>query len=338
MTEARFDACTHAASKPRFPPRNRRAVRATGSCCREGIGPVFRDENRDAVRMGVAVPHAHPTRHAVASEVAMEIPSVSGFGFLPASLNGEAARPSNDRAQSSSAEDPRTEVRRTNEAVVAAYAILMKAHCGRVYRIVRSILSDPAEIEDVMHQAYVSTFVQADGDPVRDSSWLCRVALNEAMARIRQRGRFVSLEEGAAASDKQLLRGAETVVTQIADVDIIRVFENVVGRLSEIYRTVLIMRDVEGMTATETAAVLNVDVETVKVRVQQGRSLIKGVVKGYNSDVFRAAFPLQEEVCARVTAGVTDTLGWMLHLTDRKGGGRSTAAPLSSGHGISGRA
>ncbi|HEY4187896.1 MAG TPA: sigma-70 family RNA polymerase sigma factor [Polyangia bacterium] len=268
----------------------------------------------------------------------MEIPSVSGFGFLPASLNGEAARPSNDRAQSSSAEDPRTEVRRTNEAVVAAYAILMKAHCGRVYRIVRSILSDPAEIEDVMHQAYVSTFVQADGDPVRDSSWLCRVALNEAMARIRQRGRFVSLEEGAAASDKQLLRGAETVVTQIADVDIIRVFENVVGRLSEIYRTVLIMRDVEGMTATETAAVLNVDVETVKVRVQQGRSLIKGVVKGYNSDVFRAAFPLQEEVCARVTAGVTDTLGWMLHLTDRKGGGRSTAAPLSSGHGISGRA
>jgi RNA polymerase sigma-70 factor (ECF subfamily) len=268
----------------------------------------------------------------------MEIPSVSGFGFLPPT--GEAAHPSNDHAKSGGPEDLRAQLRRSNEAVVAAYTLLMKAHCGRVYRIVRSILSDPAEIEDVMHQAYVSTFVQADGDTVRDSTWLCRVALDEAMARIRQRGRFVSLDEvdNPVTAEKYRLRGAEAVASQTANLDILQVFENVVDRLSEIYRTVLIMRDVEGMTAMETAAVLNVDVETVKVRAQQGRSLIKGVVKGYNSDVFRAAFPLQEEVCARVTAGVTDTLRWMLHLSDRKRGARSTAAPLSSGHGTSGRA
>jgi RNA polymerase sigma-70 factor (ECF subfamily) len=232
----------------------------------------------------------------------------------------------------------RADDRRTDEAVVAAYALLMQADCRRVYRVVRSVLSDPAEIEDVMHQTYVSTFIHADGDTIRESTWLCRIALNEALARIRQRGRFVSLDAGgeaAAGPERRTLSGIEAM-TQTADLNIVRVFETVVDRLSEIYRTVLIMRDVEGMTVGETAAVLSVDTETVKLRLQQARMFVKRVVKGYSSEVFQAAFPLDDEICARVTGGVKDALRWTLHLSDHERGRDMVVGP--SGRVRSGRA
>src|SRR3569832_678983 len=117
--------------------------------------------------------------------------------------------------------------------------------------------------------------------------------------------------------------------------DIIQVFEDVVDQLPEIYRTVLIMRDVEGMSVAESAAILNVDVETVKMRLQQGRTLLKGSVKGYLTDVFQAAFPLQDEMCGRVTAGVTDALRWTMRLSDRE---RACSPVASSARATTGRA
>ena len=227
--------------------------------------------------------------------------------------------------------------RSADEAVVAAYGLLMKGHCRRVYRVVRSVLRSPAEIEDVMSQAFVSTFMHDDSiDPMREATWVCRRALNEALVRIRQRGRFVSLEK--SGTEATLLKGkrlgAESVA-QTSNMDIIQVFEDVVDQLPEIYRTVLIMRDVEGMTVAESAAILNVDIETVKMRLQQARTLLKGVVKGYNGDVFQAAFPLHDEMCARVTAGVTDALRWTLRLSDRE---RACSPVASSARATTGRA
>ena len=72
------------------------------------------------------------------------------------------------------------------------------------------------------------------------------------------------------------------------------------------------------------------------MRLQQSRTLLKGVVKGYSSDVFQAAFPLQDELCGRVTAGVMDALRWTLRLSDRD---RARPSPVaSSARSTTGRA
>ena len=85
----------------------------------------------------------------------------------------------------------------------AAFELLMRRHNQRVYRVVRSILRDADEIEDVIQQAYLQAFLHLDqfGGNARWSTWVCRIAINEALARIRQRGRFVSID---AASEEAM--------------------------------------------------------------------------------------------------------------------------------------
>jgi len=259
----------------------------------------------------------------------MDMPLIPALSVVP------PVAPPNDRSTEHQDACPRKD-RSADEAVVAAYGLLMKSHCRRVYRVVRSVLRSPAEIEDVMSQAFVSTFMHSERiEPALEAMWVCRTALNEALVRIRQRGRFVSLEKSGAEAMPERKRLGANAVTQTSDMDILHVFEEVVDQLPEIYRTVLIMRDVEGMTVAESAAILNVDIETVKMRLQQGRTLLKGVVKGYNGDVFQAAFPLQDEMCGRVTAGVMDALRWTLRLSDRE---RACSPVASSARATTGRA
>ena len=85
----------------------------------------------------------------------------------------------------------------------AAFELLMRRHNQRVYRVVRSMLRDADEIEDVIQQAYLQAFLHLDqfGGNARWSTWVCRIAINEALARLRQRGRFVSID---AASEEAM--------------------------------------------------------------------------------------------------------------------------------------
>src|SRR4029453_17959853 len=78
--------------------------------------------------------------------------------------------------------------------------VLMRRHNQRVYRAVRALLSDEDEVEDVMQQAYVLAFThleQFEGHS-RFSTWLIRIAVNEALMRLRQRKRLVTFDEGSA--------------------------------------------------------------------------------------------------------------------------------------------
>ena len=85
----------------------------------------------------------------------------------------------------------------------------MRRHNQRVYRVVRSVLRDTDEIEDVIQQAYMQAFLHLDqfGGNARWSTWVCRIAINEALARLRQRGRFVSIEAVSEEAMANLSKG-----------------------------------------------------------------------------------------------------------------------------------
>src|SRR4029078_6932577 len=81
----------------------------------------------------------------------------------------------------------------------ALFELLMRRYNERVYRAVRSIVRDEREVEDVMQQAYVNAFThlrQFNGS-ARFSTWLTRIAMNEALARVRRQGRYETFDEGA---------------------------------------------------------------------------------------------------------------------------------------------
>jgi RNA polymerase sigma-70 factor (ECF subfamily) len=77
------------------------------------------------------------------------------------------------------------------------YELLLRRHNQRVYRAIRSVLRDEVEIEDVMQQAYVLAYVHLDqfAGLARFSTWLVRIAINEALARVRRNPRLVLVDD-----------------------------------------------------------------------------------------------------------------------------------------------
>src|SRR5689334_6416911 len=74
----------------------------------------------------------------------------------------------------------------------ALFEVLMRRHNERVYRAARAIVRDESEAEDVMQQAYVNAYanLRQFGGRSQFSTWLLRITVNEALARVRKRGRY----------------------------------------------------------------------------------------------------------------------------------------------------
>src|SRR5438445_306179 len=88
-------------------------------------------------------------------------------------------------------------VRRIRAGEPALFELVMRRYNQRLFRVLRAVLRDDAEAEDVLQEAYVRAFAhlgQLDR-PERLASWLTHIAVHEAKARLRRRGRVVDLNE-----------------------------------------------------------------------------------------------------------------------------------------------
>src|ERR687897_2796511 len=88
-------------------------------------------------------------------------------------------------------------IRQVLDGNTAMFELLMRRYNERVYRAARAIVRDEQEAEDVMQQAYVNAFThlrQFNGS-AQFSTWLTRIAINEALARVRRRGRYEAFDD-----------------------------------------------------------------------------------------------------------------------------------------------
>ena len=170
--------------------------------------------------------------------------------------------------------DPTDEVLavRAREGDRTAFELLMRRNNRRVYRTIRAVLRDGAEVEDAMQEAYVSAFTHLDQfhGAARWSTWLCRIAYNEALARVRRGKRFVSIDASSEAGMKETDAPKTTSPDPeraVGDRELARVLEGAIDRLPDIYRAVLVLRQIDGLSVAETAEVLDVAEEVVKTRL-----------------------------------------------------------------------
>lgn len=189
----------------------------------------------------------------------------------------------------------------------AAFELLMRRHNQRVFRVVRSVLRDTDDIEDVIQQAYVQAFLHLDqfGGNARWSTWLCRIAINEALARLRQRGRFVSIEAVSEEAMANLSRGSGGDPERTASGrEFSKMVEQAIDELPEIYRSVLILREVEGMTTEETASVLDVQTDVIKTRLHRARASLRDAIEDRIGEQMQNSYTFGNERCDRVVAAV----------------------------------
>jgi len=195
----------------------------------------------------------------------------------------------------------------------ALHEIIMRRYNQRLYRVVISILRDSDETEDVMQDAYVRAYQhlrQFEGRAAF-STWLARIAVHEALARLRSRGRMQQLDaevdEGEISVD--FAGGSANPEESTSQAELARLLEQSLMNLPEQYRTVLMLRDVEDLSTSETAAALGLTEENVKVRLHRGRSLMRRDLLARVGTSAKDAFPFMGQRCDRVVRRVFDSLG-----------------------------
>ena len=181
------------------------------------------------------------------------------------------------------------------------FEVLMRRYNQRVYRTVRGFASD-AEAEDVMQQAWLAAFTHL-GDfrsEARFSTWLTRIALHEAMGRARRANRLVPLDD----QKEEALPMTADPETDAGRRELVRLVERAVDGLPDIYRVILLLREVEEMDTAEAAAALGVTEFVVKTRLHRARALLRDRVEEELGHAMPAAFAFEAPRCNRVVAFV----------------------------------
>ena len=212
-------------------------------------------------------------------------------------------------------------VARVKAGEEALFEVLMRRYNQRLYRVARAILRDDSEAEDVMQHAYVQGYLHLRQFAGRASfaTWLTRIAVHEALGRVRKRGR----EQGAMPHEEGEDRMSRVESPradpeqQAAHGEARQLLEAAIAALPQNYRSVFVLRDVEGMNTTETASCLDLTDESVKTRLHRARAMLRKDLFQRAGVAAPTAFSFHLSRCDRVVAAVF---------------GRLQATPLRTGN------
>ena len=199
-------------------------------------------------------------------------------------------------------------VNRVLSGQTALFEVLMRRHNERLYRAARAIVKDDGEAEDVIQQAYVNAYShlrQFDGRS-QFSTWLTRIAIHEALARVRRRGRYTDMDlDNTSPLTLVNATGATPDPERLAYSNELRsLMESAIDRLPDGAREVFILRQVEGMSTTEVADALDVSEAVVKTRLSRARATLRRELCGQVEAVAAHTFRFLRPRCDRVVAAV----------------------------------
>lgn len=199
-----------------------------------------------------------------------------------------------------------------------AIRYVIAANNQRLFRAAWSILKNRSEAEEAVQAAYLSAFDRIGTFEGRStlSTWLTRIVINEALGRRRaeQRRRRQLEQEGVAVLDnyrEALMRGSATEGPDVAIAreQIRKLLEQAVAELPESFRSVFVLREIEGLSGEETAEILEVPLATVKTRLHRSRLKLQEMLAPDLKSMLSGTFPFAGSDCAAMADRVLTDLG-----------------------------
>jgi RNA polymerase sigma-70 factor (ECF subfamily) len=195
----------------------------------------------------------------------------------------------------------------------ALFEVLMRRHNERIYRAARAIVRDGREAEDVMQQAYVNAYAnlrQFDGR-AKFSTWLTKIAVHEAIARARKRGRYEPLDRGGPEGVERFIvtsSGPDPEPQTFAR-ELGALLEAAVDDLPDGCREAFVLREIEGLNTSETAEVLGVSDDVVKTRLSRAKAGLRRDLFDRAGLAANNAFTFHRSRCDRVVSAVLARIG-----------------------------
>ena len=192
-------------------------------------------------------------------------------------------------------------VARVRGGEAGLFEVLMRRYNQRLYRATRAITGDDGEAADVVQDAFVRAYASLDQFAGRASfgTWVTRIAIHEAFARLRRRGRLVDLDDDTMPT---LVSPAPSPEQCAVDHELGTALEAAIDALPTVYRSVFMLRGVEGLSTAETAACLEIGEQTVKTRLHRARTALRHQLVA--RAILPAAFRFGGTRCDAVVAAV----------------------------------
>ena len=196
----------------------------------------------------------------------------------------------------------------------AAFEAIMREHNQLLFRTARSILKNDQEAEDAVQDAFLRAWLALDSFRADSklSTWLVRIVTNEALGRLRRaKVRTIPLDDVMTSPEPttqlSLADDHGNGPEQTALLSQVRgLIEQQIDLLPDAYRTVFVLREVEGLSATDVASALSIPVATVRTRAFRARKLVRNGLVGKVEADLSGAFAFDGERCDRIVANVIE--------------------------------
>lgn len=210
-------------------------------------------------------------------------------------------------------------VKRITHHDMHAFEVLMRRYNRLLYRTARGILRDDHEAEDCVQETYLHAYQRLGSfrHEARLSTWLVRIAVNEALQKLRKR-RPESVHvplDNVIDLDAHLAPVASMgSAPRQPDADLLRtqwrsLMEEKIDRLPETFRVVFMLRAVEELSVEETASCLQIPVATVRTRFFRARGLLREAIAREFDRAMEDVFEFMGERCDRIVANVLQRIG-----------------------------
>ena len=172
-----------------------------------------------------------------------------------------------------------------------AFARLVEEHSSSVYQLALRMLHDPQEAEDVLQETFLNAFRALPRFEGRASlsTWLYRIATNQALMRLRRkRPSQISLEEPLQSEDgdypRQFIDWCCLPEKEFMSEEVRSELRRAVKRLSPALHSVFVLRDLQGLSTRETADILQISESAVKTRLLRARLQLREHLSAYFSE------------------------------------------------------
>jgi RNA polymerase sigma-70 factor (ECF subfamily) len=179
---------------------------------------------------------------------------------------------------SDTAEETKFDIRALRDGDRAEFARLVEAYSGQIYRLALKMLHNQQDAEDILQETFIKAYNALPQFESRSrlSTWLYRIATNEALMFLRRKyPQQISVEE--PSKDDSMPAPLEIVdwcclpESELMSAEARENLENAVDKLPHTLRVVFLLRDIEGLSTRETAEVLDLSEGAVKTRLSRAR-------------------------------------------------------------------
>src|SRR5262245_8199094 len=169
-----------------------------------------------------------------------------------------------------------------------AFAACVRIHCRQMLMVAQRVIRNEQDANDAVQDAFLSAFKninQFQGQS-RLGTWLHRIVVNAALGRLRQRQRqpeksIEDLLPHFGEDEHQIdppVPWEATPETNVQEKETRELVQRSINQLPEIYRIVLLLRDIEGLDSEETAQMLGTTVAVVKTRLHRAHQALRSLL------------------------------------------------------------